>query len=216
MNVNYLSMNDSSQDRRDEWVNNCFKILKKYRFSIDATSAISRAQNDYDVLVIGGLDTNRISKFIKANIDALRSIPKIAVVDDIHPSKRAKLLMAGYDDIWDIERMLIEEASARIVAISSRYAQAEAANSRENETTLALNQVAIVKSLSERERTILLELIRSPNRFCSYARLQSLVSDYGADITTNNLKVIISNLRKKLRPGIAVTARQNAGYHLDL
>lgn len=212
--VNYLSMNDSSQTDRDEWMQQTFPQVQVFPFSLTSTSGISRAKTDYEVIAVGGSDVPRAIKFLKDNYAAVRSLIKIAVLHDSRATKRAKLLLAGYDDVFDVSKLRREEARARILSMRSRYATAQETVDREVNTSATLASIAHVGRLGKRERMILLELIAAPSHFCSYGLLQATISDWGDEISANNLKVIISNLRKKLRTGCAILSRTNAGYEL--
>jgi DNA-binding response OmpR family regulator len=213
--AHYVFMGDQNEKMREQWARQCFPHLRTFPLSIDSAAAVSRAQTDFDVLVVSGYDVPRSMKFLKENYAAVRSMPKIALVEESRATKRAKLLLAGYDDVFDISRMRVEEGIARICAMRARFAKAQASIEEVENTSRTLAQVAYVQRLSKRERMILLELISAPNRFCSYELLRSLISEWGEEISNNNLKVIISNMRAKLKPGVAVVARMNAGYALS-
>lgn len=213
--THYVFMGDQGEKQREQWARQCFPNLRSFPLSLDSPAAVSRAQTEFDILVVSGSDAPRSIKFLKENYPAVRSLPKIALVEDSRATKRAKLLMAGYDDVFDVSRLRVEEGIARIGAMRTRFAIAQASIDKVESTGRTLAQIANVNRISKRERTILLELISAPNQFCSYAMLRSLLSDWGEEISNNNLKVIISNLRGKLKPGVMITARMNSGYSLN-
>ena len=212
--THYVFMGDQGEKQREQWARQCFPNLRSFPLSIDSPAAVSRALTEFDILVVSGSDVPRAMKFLKENYPAVRSLPKIALVEESRATKRAKLLMAGYDDVFDVSRLRVEEGIARIGAMRARFATAQASIDKVESTGRTLAQIANVNRISKRERKILLELISAPNQFCSYAMLRSLLSDWGEEISNNNLKVIISNLRGKLRPGVMITARMNSGYSL--
>lgn len=156
----------------------------------------------------------RLVRFLKDNAPGLRSCVKIAVMAHSSPSKRARVIRAGYDDVFDIFRCSQEEAAARLAVIRKRYEMAADKNAQQYYKDQKLLKVCYLDKISSRERKIL-EFLMEKNS-CTYYRLQVEISDFVQEMSLENLKVVISNLRKKLKPGAAIVARRGEGYELIL
>lgn len=212
--IHYVSTTGAAQSACDSWVKRTFPNLRAFPFDIEGAAAVSQAQVYFDALLIGDGDLRRLTRFVTENLPALTSKPKIAVTQDSTAKKRANLLTAGFDDVFDISKMDPSEALARVFAIRTRYALAQQELGVKRGSMPSLNEVAYTNQLTPRERKILMELLEASGQFCKYDQLSGAIAAYGKEISAENLKVIISNLRKKLKRGFAINARINSGYEL--
>lgn len=208
----YMSINDAYRGRRDDWVQRVFPGAARFAFADDDTNGLSRSREGYDGLIIGGNDVTRMGRFLKANRNALAGVVKICLMCGSNAQKRAQALMAGFDDVFDIAKLHPVEAAARMAAIAARYQTAKEASSEQARIHRQLRQVADIDRLTDRERLILETILRTRGRFLSYFKIQALCSSYGHEITLENVKVIICNLRKKLNAGVRIVAKSGEGY----
>lgn len=211
----YFYLNDGVRLRRDAWVDRVFPGIARFPLVEGDTSGLSRSRENYDGLVIGGNDVPRLAKFLRLNSNALLGVVKICVLVGANAQKRAQALMAGFDDVLDPDKMRIEEAQARIDAIVRRYRMALEFNNARERIEREMRRVADVDRLTSRERMLLEAFLQSNGEFLSYHRIQSLLSSYLDEISLENVKVIICNLRKKLREGNKIRAKTGSGYALE-
>ena len=121
--VRYLSSNDSSHEVRGQFLEQIFGHIATRAFSDDESYFLSRILGEYEILVIGGVDPMRMCRHVRANKPILNGVATIAVVGNSTPSRRARLLNSGFDEVIDITRTSVDESKARIVAVMSRYQQ---------------------------------------------------------------------------------------------
>lgn len=209
--INYVSMGDSSKFTRDEWAERLPTILKYYQFSHESISPISRLEHDFDAIMVGGDDIVRSVNFIKYNFSYLNSKAKFALLKNSDPQKRAKLLNAGFDAVFDIDRCPPEEAISQISSILQRYNKSIPQTTCEDEACSFFLESA---RISNREKKLISLLYKRKGQIVSYSYIQYFLSDWSNGITSNNLKVIISNLRKKLKPSVTIVSHTNVGYEM--
>lgn len=197
--IRYLSMNDLHRDARDAWLRATFGTFEHHAFVDLETRFLSIAESDYETLIIGGNDPVRAARFLRLNRPILASKVKIALMHGSLASKRAKLLNAGFDDVFDSARMSGDEAAMRCAAIAARY-QAAAHKARADlELISALERVANVDQLSKRERQLLTLLTERLGEPVSHYKLRAELGQNAEELSYNYLKVLASNLRAKLK-----------------
>lgn len=211
----YLSMKDSCRFERDAWASRVFPHGMTCNFSDDGVESLSRHPMSYDVLIIGGNDVSRIGRFLKANRALVSGVVKICLMHGANAQRRAQALMAGFDDVLDSEKMQVEEAVARVSALHRRYGETLKKGLERARGDMLLNQYAEANKLTARERSILTEMISGGRNFISYSAIQRLCSDFHRPVSIGNVKVIICNLRKKLRRGVKIVAEAHRGYRLE-
>lgn len=214
MRVRYFYINDSVRFRRDPWVEKIFPGIQKFAFVDDDTSGLSRSREGYDCLVIGGNDVPRLARFLRVNRNALSGVVMICVMVGANAHKRAQALMAGFDDVLDPDRMRPEEAVARVEAIVRRYQMTIESNNERARIEREMRKIANVDRLTDRERLLLEAFLQANGGFLSYFRIQSMLSTYIDEITLENVKVIVCNLRKKLKQDTKIKAKVGDGYSL--
>lgn len=214
LHYRYLSMKDAYRAQRDDWVENAFPGMATYSFADEDTNHLSRSRENYDGLIVGGNDVTRMARFLKANRSAVAGVVKICLMHGANAQKRAQALMAGFDDVFDVEKMRVEEAVARLDSIERRYRAAAEANNEQARIDRLLRDIAEVDRLTDRERLILETFLKTGNRQLAYFKIQSLCSTFHAEVSFENVKVIVCNLRKKLRDGVRIEAKAGEGYRL--
>jgi DNA-binding response OmpR family regulator len=213
--VRYISSNDQFKSKRDAWVTKLIKNMDYYNFNYYETHSISKMNGDYDVVIIGGNDSSRIGRFIRDNHALIGGHPKIAVMTGSDPRRRAQLLNAGFDDVLDSMRTQADEALFRISSIWRRYDHVnEIKLEQENVQRQISNIIRPNMKPSSAEFRIISELINRSGKIVSYDRLMIVASRGYEKISTNHLKVLISNLRKKLNDDYKITSSHNFGYAL--
>lgn len=210
-----VSINDTWRPQRDAWLKDVFPGAVTFNFSDDDTKALSRYPNGYGALIVGGNDVARMGRFLKANRAALNGVVKICLTCGSNAQKRAQALHAGFDDVFDVEKMQAAEAIARIDAMRRRYQAAIEMDNSKIKNDRILGEYVNVERLTDRERAIMENLIADKSRFISYSKVQQLCSDFHSQISFENVKVIICNLRKKLKPGVRIIAQPHKGYMLQ-
>lgn len=214
MDFRYFYLNDSVRFRRDPWVEQIFPGIAKFALADDDTSGLSRSREGYDGLVVGGNDVPRLARFLRVNRNALAGVVKICVMVGANAHKRAQALMAGFDDVLDPEKMRPEEAIARIGAIARRYRMAIEFNNERARIEREIRKIANADRLTDRERMLLEAFIESSGEFLSYYQIQNMLSNYVDEISLENVKVIVCNLRKKMKGGTRICAKVGSGYAL--
>ncbi len=214
IHIRYLCLNDASRYERDSWLHKTFTDYSEYNYSEGDTSFLSAASQDYDVLIVGGNDSRRIARLVRTNEAILRNRLKISLVSGSNAQRRSQLLLAGFDDVFDIDKIAPPEAIARVAAMWQRYELKFAQEKSRKAEREKLNEISYLDRLTPRERAVLEALAEARGTFSSYKSLRQAASNYYEDITFDNLKVIICNLRKKLRPGVQIVARPLQGYEL--
>ncbi|MEO0030942.1 MAG: hypothetical protein RIS94_700 [Pseudomonadota bacterium] len=213
--VRYVSLHDSQRARREDWLATVFDEWDEYPFGEDDANCLSIAFSRYDALVVGGNDTRRISRLIRPRQAILSRKLKICLVSDLHPQRRAQLMLAGFDDVFDITRLHPVEAVARVRAMWRRYEMRLGSDHAAQAEALQIDAVAHHALLTPRERSLLLALL-SRQGIVPYIVLRGCISNDHEHVTLTNLKVAISHLRKKLRAGVRIVSHARQGYELLL
>ena len=214
LRVRYLTFNDITKAVRGDWLDTFAGDYELHVYSDSGTHYLSLAGSNFDVFIVGGGDVARRTKVLRAGEVILRGRVKIALVWDSDPQRRARLLSAGFDDVFDAGRMHAEEALARLRAIWRRYdarRRHESAELYENEM---LEGICDLRAINKRERLILTTLLKAENGFVSYFTMQNVLSDYYEMISLGSLRVSMTHLRKKMRAGARIVSRSNMGYPL--
>jgi len=212
--IRYLSMNDLHRGARDTWLQDAFTNVEYHTFADLETGFLSVAERDYAVLIIGGNDPVRTARFLKANRPILELKAKIALMHRSHAIKRAKVLNAGFDDVFDSARMSPEEAQARSAAIIARYRASADVVRSEQELTDVLGRVAHVHLLGKRERQLLVLLTARIGEPVTYYRLRTSLGRDSEEISYNYLKVLASNVRAKLKPPYVILPSDHNAYRI--
>lgn len=213
--VRYLSFNDPSKSLRDAWMTLTFGNHENHAFVDGATSHLSVANSDFDALVVGGNDVRRMARIVRGADAILNRRVKIALVGGGNAQRRAQLITAGFDDVFDAEKMHPAEAAARIGAIWRRYQMRFAQERAVDQQETRLARICNPHVLTRRERRLLLLLLGAKDHFGSYASLRREISEYHEEISVEYLKVIVCLVRRKLTPGVRIVSVPLKGYQLQ-
>jgi DNA-binding response OmpR family regulator len=207
----YISIDDRSQDGRNQYLSNIIPSFDSFAFGDSSTYALS-AEPHYDVLFIGGEDSVRIAKFIRLNAKLLAGRLTLILTARSSPSKRARLLNAGSDDVFDIDRMETTEAATRLLGHMARHEIYRQSFLNLQTQFAQIDEVVDAIKCSQREIDLVRLFIKA--NFISYAKIKIMMGDVFSPVSENNMKVIISNLRKKLKPNSSIIAKAGLGYAL--
>jgi len=209
--IRYLSMNDLHREARDSWLRDSLEGYEQHTFVDLETRFLSIADEDYEILIIGGNDPVRAARFLRINRPILARKVKIALMHGSLAGKRAKALNAGFDDVFDSSRMKAEEAAMRCSAILSRYQAAAQQARAEQELANSLERIAHLHLLGKRERELLTLLAARLGEPVSHYKLRTELSHNNDEMSYNYLKVLASNLRAKLKtPYVLVPGGQGS------
>jgi len=210
----YLSANDPNREMRDNFVADIFSTVVTRPFADDETFALSRAHGDYDVLIVGGSDPMRLSRFPRANRAITASVIKIALLHDSTPPRRARMLNSGYDEVLDSARMSLPEARARIIACAHRYEAVRKAKNTARDRHDEITFLCDPLELAPRELAVLLILARNLANNVPIDLLSRLIEPSEPAKFKRAIKVTISRIRHKLKPGYRIEATNRSGYRL--
>ncbi len=162
----------------------------------------SSSRETYDALFAVGHDARRLQNLIRLYLPIWKGKPKIAVMIGNMPPDRSKLLMAGYDDVID-QRIPVPEAQAKLLAVYRRYSIA-GNKAAKLQVPLADTSLWCDEPLNDREQEVLSTLIhRAPAKVPTYDLCKSPTGK--KDLSPSSVKVIVSKIRAKLKPGFSIT-----------
>lgn len=183
-------------------------------FFDEGTFALSRADTDYDILILDSSDPVRMARYLRINRALLRNVAKFAIMQESSPSRRARMLMAGCDDVFDCARTSPEEAAVRVDAVMRRYKAREAIRQEGLRTAADMAYFAAPHTLTPRECALLKALAGQPGKAMSASQLCRFVAPQDAAQFKRSLKFAISRLRGKLYPHWRIRTAADTGYTL--
>ena len=145
-------------------------------------------------------------------------VPVIVLTARDRISDRIEGLNAGADD-YLVKPFDLEELSARIMAVSRRYAGdpnpvLRLGNLEIDQTAHSVTVAGTAAELTAREWAVLELLMRRPGALVSKERIEDALYAFGAEIDSNAVEVYVSRLRKKLGRETIRTMR-GLGYRLE-
>lgn len=211
--IRFITSNDSSKSIRNKWMVDLGLHYDEFELSVKPEIALSSAKGFFNIVIFGSDDVSRLTKYIKEYRSQLRGKVAICLTTKSTAQKRARLIMAGFDDVFDTQRIQSVEALARISAIWSRYDLSRENQMRVNEDEIILSSMANLRFMTPKQRLVFEHLAFSPKRKASYDVLCSVAGE-GHPITLENLKVIVCNIRKMLKPGYVIKSDRQSHYML--
>jgi two-component system OmpR family response regulator len=176
------------------------------------------ASTDYDLILLDlmlpdGLGIDLLTSLRRSG--DITSVIILTARDQI--SDRIKGLNAGADD-YLVKPFDLSELSARIAAVSRRYAGHPNPIVQLAELTVDLNnhQISrngVIINLTAREWALLEAFLQRPGMVLSKPQLEDHLYAFGAEIESNTIEVYISRLRKKLGKALFETVR-GLGYRM--
>lgn len=142
----------------------------------------------YNVIFVVGKDISRFRRFMKTYAPIMARKAKIAVTKDASPARRAKILDAGFDDVFTTA-MPVELLDLQLRNIVST-------------------------PLQPREIRLMRKLLSSQGSVVRTHELASVTNDAVQSISLASLRVAISNLRGKLQKHVRIRSHGLDGYSL--
>lgn len=210
----YLRARDQASDERQAYVCSVFDDLVCFPFSDEGTFALSRADEDNDVLMLDAADPARMARYLRVNRALLRNVAKFAIMQDSSPPRRARMLTAGCDDVFDSTRVSSEEARLRVAAVIRRYHARWATRNKDQGIAADMAQFAAPNTLTPRELALLSALAEQRGKSMSVQRLSRFVAPPDTAQFRRSLKFSISRLRRKLYPQWRIESAPDKGYAL--
>lgn len=219
-------MRDAGLEERRAWL---AKVLPEtgpaFRWSEFDSFIFSARQSDFNVAIIHGFDVRRLIGAFELNRGLLRNRTTIAVLNDSAPARRASLLFAGFDDVFDM-RMAEQEARARIRRHVIRHT---AARNQSVLDTLGIDSwphavspvlspqiERVAASFTPRERLLFGAMFTAIGRPVQYSLLLEICEGRELKDAFKSLRVAMACLRPKLKGLFTITAQTHVGYQLCL
>ena len=178
--------------------------------SIDSLSQpLPLGDVDIFILIVTNIHISQI--FIKKYFNQIGRIPKILIAPEITPLDRASALRAGFDGAFDIYKDPDVLFISNLIAIKRRYDISDSQMLEAIRFSEYLNKISYIGQLNIRQEKILRAFISSPDGDVEALSLRSLLSLGNTPISENQLKVLITQTRKKLRPGLAIINSMRLG-----
>jgi len=211
-----INCGDAENTERLDWIRRAVSKFQLYNFNLAPDILVSTANEDFDLIIFSGEDTQRIVNFLKSNSAMLLNKAKICLCVKSDPKRRAKLLTAGFDDVVEISRTTHIEFFSRMITILSRYWNNTDNRMKQYHADSALERFAYLDQLKPRLRILLEKMIDAPDWSVTTFALRSSVSSNQETITLDHLKVLISSLRKTLKPGVGIIHYNDSMYKLSI
>lgn len=165
-----------------------------------------------------GNDTTRMIKLLRHYPHMVGRKVCIATMAQSTPADRARLMKAGYDDVFQ-SSMPVIEARCRLGAHLRRSEAAHvAAVHRWSPCAKGVDQGLLERlvdtRLSEKEQIVLGLLEQRIGSATPIAALQREIRRSYGQASIPSLRVIVSHIRKKLRLGYTISASMDGGYVL--
>ena len=214
LKVRYLGYSDGARAEREAWVDSLFRGAEIFAYGENNCRFLSRVGGDFDLLIVGGMDAPRMSRMMRSIVPVLGNRAKIALLNKSDARSRAQVLLGGFDEVIDPGRMSVDEAAMRIGVVWSRFARQRNADVRRNVEQAELACVADVDRLTSYERQILLRLVEKKGQDVSYPSLCESIGVSPGLYSMKNFRVLICNLRHKLKANCQILASRGRGYRL--
>ena len=211
IHTRYLSMDDFYKKDRDRYVFSLFGKTPTRNFADNETYFLSKANGNFDCLVIGGSDVKRIGRFLAANRPLIRSVIKIAVIMGPSPARVAYLLNAGFDEVLMQNETLIHEAAARINNIWRRFQEIRTKQIAYKNGMKRLELICDLNDMTKRELAIINYLYNSVDKTASLSDICLQINPGKTSNLGKSVRSTISQIRRKLKAGYEIRAvRPNA------
>jgi DNA-binding response OmpR family regulator len=211
MNVVVIDINDQNSTQRIEWLRNSeieFQLIELDPFEF---AEFSFDFQKFSIVVISSDIMKRANVFIKRFSHKLRYNTKVNISSNTNPKDRAAILNAGFDTIVDISSDIDIEVMARIIAIQRRYGLTQQAVVEEVAATDTLASLTYMAQLNRRHTIIIETMIAEKNGIVKTEELKRILSLNHEPISENQVKVLVSQTRRRLRPGVRIVSLRKVG-----
>lgn len=214
LRVRYVAFADGMQASREHLLTSLFGCIETYSYVEDDFRFLSRVQGDFDILFVGSHDERRMTRLIRAIAPVIGNRARIALLSLSDAHGRSRIMKSGFDDAIDPAKVPTAEAAARIVAIWTRYGAAREIQAKLRQADEGIAHVAYVDQLTRTEKRILGELVRCAGHEVPFAQLRRLMGLGTQQASMDNLRVVISKLRTKLKMETQINSIRGRGYCL--
>lgn len=212
VDIAYVTVGSGNTQAGCAWVRSAFFPKKIRRY--DVCERVSRNRIHLQILFIISNRPDVAIKAIDNNDEHVSEFIKIACVPSLKSGEGTRMLLGGFDDVFDLNKISGAEARARVDAILLRYAYVRTSNALMREHKKRLSAMAPLDDLTNRELAILHRLAKSERTVVSYRAIIDFIEAPGQSISLKNLSVTVSGLRKKLKAGSQIGAVRGEGYIL--
>lgn len=212
--LRYIELEDDNRDFRRAWLAGVVYLGEPLRFAAKPEVLLSRALSDFDVLLIGGDDAASMGAFMMQHRALMFGKVSICLCTASSPDQRAHLINSGFDAAVDPAEIHQLEFLARVYAIWRRYRMSEVKGVKALDLDAMVDRVADSRMLSPKQRAIVRLLLQMPGHEADYATLCATAGKQKEPIGLQNLKVLISQLRRLLRPGVQIVHDPGCGFSL--
>ncbi len=157
-----------------------------------------------DIFIICTYSPKKLQTFIKRNARRFDGRPKLALTCATSPNIRAGLFNNGFDGVFDINTDSYDLLLSNLIAIQRRYDFSNKFALGFFRAPDSVQSVAYIDQLNRRQVLILKALLDSSDKSASAEELKKVLSVTGTPISDNQLKVLMTQTRKRLRPGFQI------------
>ena len=150
-----LYFGDRYTEERKYWLTQLAPNLEPYFYTPDDIRYLSRSEDEFDILFVSGNDIKRVIMAIRDYRPCIGNRAVIAVTTNSLPQDRARLLSAGYDDVFDIVKLHQIEATARIETIWHRYKLRQEEFLEKQHYRSLVRKISNFSNLNKKEKLIL-------------------------------------------------------------
>jgi hypothetical protein len=197
---------DRHASLRREWLTSNTIAHEAYQYTVESASGLPEFVMGAQIVIFSGNDSLRLKRIFRECRSYLTRAVVICITNKMSPQNRASLLTAGFDDVIDITKADADEFVARCSAMHLRAEAAYQTHILKLESELKLNAIADESKLNRRHKTILLNLLSSKNNTVSYDVLRDILSVTHEPISDIQMKVLVCQTRKALRPGVQIAS----------
>ena len=197
-----------------KFADNVVGATQHYSISENYVSHISQVGAQFDVLFVCSNDPRRAAKLFRSYRPILKRKTNIVVMAKSTPADRALLLTAGFDDVFDLKTDP-GEAQLRILSYHRRRRNADPLPTTQQILLKGSIEAGMLKAkLTPTEGVVFSRLVEARQRPVPLIALCSSGPRGHPRTRMTSARVLLSRIRKKLGPGLAIICQGSAGYAL--
>lgn len=206
--------NERNSKRLLEFVDNIVDDTKHYAISENYITHLSDIGAQFDVLFVCSNDPRRAAKLFRSYRPILKRKINVVIMVKSTPADRALLLSAGYDDVFDLKTDA-REVRVRILSYHRRRRNADPMPTPQQILVNGSLESGMLKAkLTPTEGVVFSRLLEARQRPVPLTVLCNSAPRAQARTRMTSARVLLSRLRKKLGPGLAIICQGHAGYAL--
>lgn len=217
-------LRDSGFKQRLDWLDFLLpRDVVGIEVGLDCNVALLPQGGSHSVVILHAMSTARLIALANHMAPILYDKVTVAITNEATPAKRAALLHAGFDDVFDIQ-MQYPEVRARIRAHHRRYHTSRSVHFRQTlgleiwppklPREYAATIFNLTRSMSDRERMILAILLENFEAIVPYIRFTDTL--FGSEVKDKlrSLRVTMCSVRSKVEHVFSLQATKSTGYRL--